>query len=372
MDAAVREAIRRLPKTDLHCHLDGSLRPATLIELARKRGVPLPADDPEALVKAMNFGGLFADLNDYLKGFSLTTAVMQHADDIHRAAYELACDAADEGVWYLEVRYAPNLSTAGGLSIERVMDAWWAGQQEAKQDRGIESRMIVCILRHLDFDHGMLMAGTALSRRRWGVVALDAAGPEKGYPAALHREAFDSARRGLLWLTVHAGEAFGPASIHQALVEGRADRIGHGTRLLEDPELMAFVADHQLPIEVCLVSNVQTRACESFEAHPLRRLLAAGIKCTLNTDNRLISATSLTREITEAVLHHDLPLSVAARLMLNGFESAFLPLDERSALATRAKAELQRVVPSLWPRGPVPLWVRPGRDLPAHKPEYDA
>ncbi|HUP51124.1 MAG TPA: adenosine deaminase, partial [Longimicrobiales bacterium] len=260
------ERLLVLPKAELHVHLDGSLRPATLLELASERGVRLPAADPDGLAAAM----LVSDaesLEEYLEPFRMTLAVMQDAEAIERIAFELAEDHAAESVRYLEVRFCPVLCTRGGLTSAQVLDAALAGLARAERDLGIRTGVIVCGLRSLPPASSLEMAELAASYLGRGVCAFDLAGAEAGYPVADHVKALRTATTAGLPITIHAGEGFGPRSIRQALELGCAARIGHGTRLGEDPELLREVREAGVVLEICLTSNVQTRVAASYETH---------------------------------------------------------------------------------------------------------
>ncbi|MCC6619816.1 MAG: adenosine deaminase, partial [Deltaproteobacteria bacterium] len=250
--------IARLPKTDLHVHLDGSLRLETIIDLAGQQGVKLPADDPQGLAKAIHMGEICHDLNDYLKAFDVTLAVLQDEDALYRAAYELAEDAAKENVRLMEVRYAPILHTRKGVPMTRIVEAVINGLNDARRDFGIVCNVIICGIRHIAPEQSVRLAELAVAYKSKGVVGFDLAGAEYDYPAKKFSSAFALVRKNNVNSTCHAGEAYGPESIHQAIHVCGAHRIGHGTRLREDGELLNYVNDHRIPLEVCLTSNVQT------------------------------------------------------------------------------------------------------------------
>jgi adenosine deaminase len=334
-----RDLLRRMPKAELHCHLDGSVRPQTLLDLAAEYGQPMPRSDAAGLRDYM----LVADahnLEEYLERFSITLSVMQTADALERIAYELAVDAHADGVRYLEVRYAPILNVRHGLSLEDAVEAPLRGLARAEAELGIVGRLIVCGIRSMAPDVSFELAELAVAFRRDGVVGFDLAGGEAGHPAGDHARAFLHARRHDLACTCHAGEGDGPDSVRQALHTCRADRIGHGTRIIEDPALLEYVNEHRVPIEICLTSNVQTRAAASYGAHPLRTYFDRGVNVVLNTDNRLMSGTTLTDEYEHAARHLDFTFDELARMALNGFESAFLPVEQRRVLMDAAEREL--------------------------------
>jgi adenosine deaminase len=335
-----RELVGRLPKAELHVHLDGSLRPETMIELARDARVPLPAYEPEPLRRFMLVDDA-ADLQDYLDRFDLTIPLLQTPDAIERAAYEMVEDAAHDNVRYLEVRYCPHLSQRGGMTLDAVMEAELRGLERGERDFGCVARIINCSLRHYDPVLSVELAECSVRFRDRGVVAFDLAGGEAGRPAGNHRAAFDVAAKGLLGITVHAGEAAGSESVADAIHSCHANRIGHGTRLFEDPHLQAYVRDRQILIETNITSNVQTHAVRRASEHPVRGYFDAGLNVTLCTDGWLMAGVSLSDEYWLA--HTDLGFSRQEidQLILNGFAGAFLPWPERQTLLGRVREELE-------------------------------
>jgi adenosine deaminase len=338
-DPTLRARLRALPKAELHVHLDGSLRPATLLELAGEVGAPLPAADPVALADAMRADDA-TDLPAYLSRFETTLAVMQTAPALERITRELVEDHAAEGVRYVEIRYSPVLHTREGLTLEEAVEAPLRGLRAAEAATGIRGALIVCGLRTLDPAVSVELAKLAVAFRDRGVVAFDLAGAEAGYPAEKHAPAFQVARDANLAVTIHAGEAWGADSIHQALHRCGANRIGHGTRLREDPALERWVRDFRVPLEICLTCNVQTRVAPSLAAHPVRRYLDQGIVLTLCTDNRLMSGVSLVDEYARAAVHLSFTWEELTRVARMGFEGAFLPWDEKRRLLTAFDAEV--------------------------------
>lgn len=336
MTLITRSLLERLPKAELHCHLDGSVRPETLLELGREYGVAMPRDDAESLRDYMIVRDAH-NLEEYLARFGTTLSVMQTAESLERIAWELATDAAREGVWYLEARFAPNLNTLGGLTAAQAIEAVVRGLSRAERESGIVSRVIVCALRTLPSSSSLEMARLAVDFRGHGVVGFDLAGAEYGNPASAHAEAFRHARNHDVPCTCHAGEGAGAGSVRDAVHGCCASRIGHGTRLIEDVELTGFVNDRRIAVEICLTSNIQTRAAVSLETHPLPEYLRRGLNVVLNTDNRLMSGTSLTDEYEMASRQLGLGFDDLARMALNGFESAFLPWNDRQALLARAR-----------------------------------
>ena len=335
--------LRQLPKAELHCHLDGSVRPSTLVELARDHRIKLPKATPEELAEYMRVDDA-QTLEDYLRRFDVTISVMQSAEALERIAYELAEDAADEGVRYIEVRNAPLLNVVQGLTLVQAVEAPLRGLRKAENDFGIVARFIICALRQFPAESSLEMARLAVEFRNEGVVAFDLAGGEKGNPAGAHAEAFRYAREHNLAVTVHAGEGDGSESIREAVHICGANRIGHGTRLIEDADLTQYVNDRRIALEVCLTSNVQTRVADSYATHPFREYFDRGLNVTLNTDNRLMSATTLTDEYVYAAEHLGFTVEELAGIALNGFESAFLPWEERVMLIEDASDKIEELI----------------------------
>ena len=339
VNPAFVEIVRRMPKADLHCHLDGSLRPATLLELSAERGLALPVSTAVELGDWMRVDDA-RRLEDYLARFEVTLAAMQDAIALERVAYEFVLDAALDSVRYIEARFCPALSVRGGLSLDDVMQAVLRGLARGEKETGTLARVIVCALRSVAWPHALEMAELAVAYKGRGVVAFDLAGGELGNPASAHALAFDFARQHDLAVTVHAGEGDGPASIREALHRCAADRIGHGTRLREDPSLEAYVIDHRITLEVCPTSNVQTRVVPTFAEHPLARYVVMGAVVTINTDNRLMSGVSLTDEYVRCAQHLNFDLDTLAMLAITSFDSAFLPHVERESLRERIAIEV--------------------------------
>jgi adenosine deaminase len=332
--------IRALPKAELHVHLDGSLRPGTMLELADAEGVALPSTDPEGLAQAMRADDA-TDLPSYLSRFALILSVLQREDALARVTRELVEDHAAEGVRLVEIRYAPVLNTEGGLSAEAVLEATLDGLRAGMEATGTHAGIIVCGIRSLAPSLSESMARLAVAYRDRGVVGFDLAGAEGGFPARDHAAAFRIAHEGLVPVTVHAGEGAGPESIRDALLDGRAQRIGHGTRLGEDPELLRWVRDRGIPLEVCITSNVQTRVARSLGEHPAAGYLRAGVEVVLCTDNRLVSGTTLPDEYGAAARELGLDRGELARVARAGFRAAFAPRSVRDRLMAQVDAFLE-------------------------------
>ena len=345
MIQVTRELLEKLPKTDLHVHLDGSLRPETMIELAHEYGIEMPKWDPEELREYMYVRDA-RNLVDYLARFDTTLSVMQTEESLERIAYELAEDAAKENVRYMEVRYSPVLNIQGGLTLTQAVDAPLRGLRRAEKEFGIRTGVIICGLRNMSPHTSSELADLTVDHRERGVIAFDLAGAEKDNPAKDHKDAFYKVINANIAATIHAGEAYGPESIHQALHYCNANRIGHGTRLFEDPNLMQYVNDFRIPLEICITSNVQTKAVSSFEDHPVRLYYDEGLVVTLNTDNRLMSGTTVTDEFWRAHQHLGFTWDELCDVAVMGFQSAFLPYQEKVALVARIKDEIAELTAS--------------------------
>lgn len=335
------DVLRRAPKVLLHEHLDGCLRPATVLDLARTIGyTELPEDDAIRLGRWFFEGADKGSLPQYLEGFRHTIAVMQSAEALERVAFELAEDLAGENCVYFEVRFAPHFHTNMGLGLDSVMEAVLRGLERAKTQFGIESGVIVCAMRNQSADFSLKLAELAVSWFGRGCCGFDLAGEEAGHPAKHHIEAFQLIKRRNGSITIHAGESFGPESIWQALQFCGAHRIGHGTHLIDDiaiyegkvvkvGSLATYVLDHRIPIECCLQSNVHTGAAKSLADHPFPYLLREGYRVTLNTDNRLMSHTTMTDEFRVAVQQYGCTLADLERVTVNAMNAAFFPYADR-------------------------------------------
>jgi adenosine deaminase len=334
-----REQLESLPKVLLHEHLDGVLRPQTVIDLAKEAGYrDLPTADPQALAEWFYRGANQGSLATYLEGFAHTIAVLQTEEALERVAYEQAADLSEDGVVYFETRFAPIFHTHRGLSHQQVVSAVLKGLERGRKDFGVASGLLICGMRNMD--RSLEMAELAVDFRARGVVGFDLAGEEGGYPPKKHMEAFHYIQRENFNITVHAGEGYGKESIWQAIQYCGAHRIGHGTRLIEDitvvdgkvvklGDLAQYVLDKRIPLEICLLSNVHTGATPSLAEHPFRILYQQKFRVTLNTDNRLMSNTTMTREFEAAVDTFGLALDDFEKITINAMKSAFLPYDQR-------------------------------------------
>ena len=338
-----REFVQKLPKTDLHVHLDGSVRINTILDLAKKINIQLPTMDPGELRKLIVCDEHTRSLEEYLRGFDIVNLVLQTKEGLYRAAYELAEDAANENVRYMEVRFSPILHTKKGLKMTEITQSVIDGLRQAEREFPIETGVIICGLRNMDPTTSIKLAELAVAFKNRGVVGFDLAGSEFNYPAKEHKEAFELSLKNNLNITIHAGEAYGPDSIHQAVHYCGAHRIGHGTRLVEDGDLLNYVNDHRIPLEICIKSNFHTKAVPNIQSHPIDFYIDYGLRVTINTDNRTISDTTVTDEYMLAINELHLDYTTIKNVILNGFKSAFLPYKERVRLINETLRELEEL-----------------------------
>ncbi|HCF57218.1 MAG TPA: adenosine deaminase [Myxococcales bacterium] len=338
------ELLRALPKADLHCHLDGSMRLKTILELAERQKVKLPAENEEQLARAIHMGQVCNSLEEYLVAFDVTLSVLQTEEALYRSAYELALDAAAENVRYLEVRYSPALHQQRGLKMTQILESVLEGLRDAKHEVGIKSGVIICGIRHINPQSSMRQAELAVAYKNKGVKGFDLAGAEYDFPAKDHKSAFQLILNNNVNCTCHAGEAYGPESIAQALHLVGAHRIGHGVRLREDGDLLNYVNDHRIPIEVCPSSNVQTGAVSDLANHPIRFYFDYGLRVTVNTDNRLITDTTMTKELWLLHKHLGFTLEDLVTMLVFSFKSAFLPYREKADLIAAVNTEIEETL----------------------------
>ncbi len=335
------EMLQRLPKVELHCHLDGSLRVETVLDLADQQKVSLPHHDLEGLRSSLVIGEKRGSLEDYIKRFDITLSVMQFPESLERCAFELIEDVSKENVRYIEIRYSPILHTQNGMTLGETVEAVQRGLTKGKKEFGVRSGIIICGIRHISPEASLKLADIAVRYKNKGVVGFDLAGAEENFPAKEHREAFYLIRNNNVNATIHAGEAFGPASIHQAIHHCSANRIGHGTRLKEDKDLMHYVNDHRIPMEICLTSNWQTHSVRSLKYHPFKFYYDLGIRVTLNTDNRLMSGITLTDEFMLAHTLFGLGLHDFREITIVAMKSAFMRYEERRSMIKSIAEELE-------------------------------
>jgi len=335
------DSLRFAPKVLLHDHLDGGLRPVTVVELAKESGYELPTNDADELATWMVRGASRLDLTLYLETFAHTVGVMQSRDALYRVAAECAEDLAADGIVYAEVRFAPELHVEDGLSLDQVVEAVVDGFSDGSSGHDIRIGTLVTAMRHAA--RSLEIAELAVRHRDRGVVGFDIAGAEAGNPPTRHLDAFQYIQRENFHFTIHAGEAYGPPSIWEAIQYCGAERLGHGVRIIDDIKvddtgnvelgrLASYVRDRRIPLEVCPTSNVHTGAATSIADHPIGLLTDLSFRITMNTDNRLMSATTLSDEFAACAEAFDWGWQEIRWMTVNAMKSAFIPFDERLEL----------------------------------------
>ena len=337
------DQIKRVPKALLHDHLDGGLRPETIIEIAQQIGYKkLPTDDPKQLADWFEESCNSHSLVRYLETFSHTIAVMQSQEAIIRVSRECAIDLARDGVVYAEVRGAPELFTEQGLSLDQVVEATLEGYKQgmaeaAREGNKIRVESLLCGMRQNN--RSQEPAAAVVKYRNKGVVGFDIAGPEDGFPPSNQLETFEYLRKENAHFTIHAGEAYGLPSIWEAIQICGAERLGHGVRIIDDIDfsgdkpklgpLASYVRDRRIPLELCPTSNLQTGAAKTYSEHPIGILAKLRFRVTLNTDNRLMSRTSMSNEMSECVKSFGWKFTDLQRVTVNALKSSFIPFEER-------------------------------------------
>ena len=334
------EIIKSVPKVLLHDHLDGGLRAQTIIDLAGELNYKkLPTYDKDELAEWFHTGANKGNLVEFLKGFEHTTSVLQTKEGLERAAFEMMEDMKNDGVVYVETRFAPVYHVNKNMYLEDTVTSVLKGLERGKNEFGVGYGLILCGMRNMK--NTLEIAELAVNFRRDGVVGFDLAGEEGGYPPKKHLDAFQFIQRANFNITIHAGEAFGKESIWQAIQWCGAHRIGHATRLIEDivtnengevvsfGDLAQYVLDKRIPLEICLLSNVHTGAVDKIENHPFGILFTEKFRVTINTDDRLMSANTLTKEFLTAVNYFNVSFDEIEKITINSMKSAFIPYKER-------------------------------------------
>lgn len=334
--------IHALPKVDLHFHLDGSVRPSTIIEIAQEEGIKLPALELERLLPFLQAKENGGDLSDYLSAFELPILCLQSERALERVAYEAVEDASRQNVKYLEIRFAPQLHREKGLSLENIVSSVLAGITSAGKQFGVKARLILTCLRSHSPDKSLEVAETARQFMGQGVVGLDLAGDEAGFPPQLHKEAFRLAHRHGIPITIHAGEAAGAENIQEAITNMNAARIGHGVRLRDNPALLQEVKKNGIALEMCITSNIQTHAVKSLQDHPIRQYFDQGILVTINTDNTTVSNTTITQEYEKLVRFYHFSLEELKQIILNGASASFLDGHEKQEFLSEIQKEFNQ------------------------------
>lgn len=327
-----------LPLTDIHRHLDGNIRAQTILDLGRQFNLALPADTLDALRPHIQITHHEPDLVSFLSKLDWGVKVLGSLDACRRVAYENMQDAAANGLHYVELRFSPGyMAMTHNLPIDGVVDAVIAGVREGSRDTGVQAKLIGIMSRTFG-EAACLQELEALLAHRDGITALDLAGDELGFPGSLFLNHFNRARDAGWHITVHAGEAAGPESIWQAIRELGAERIGHGVKAIEDPALMAFLAEQNIGIESCLTSNIQTSTVASLQQHPLKRFLEQGVRASINTDDPAVQGVDIVHEYKVAAPAAGLSQAQIRQAQINGLEMAFLSAEEKQALRTRVGA----------------------------------
>ncbi|MCR3955481.1 MAG: adenosine deaminase [Gudongella sp.] len=324
--------IRELPKLDLHCHLSGSIRPGTILEIAKLEGIPHHTDDLEEFKGYVQAPSKCKSLKEYLERFELTLSVMQKKEYLKRIAYELIEDVSKQNVLYLEIRFAPYFHLNEGITFDQAVEAVLAGMEEGRRDFGVLSNLILILMRHHSPERSIEVVELGRKFLGKGVVAIDLAGNEHDFPPEQHREAFQLAKEYGFHRTVHAGETGIPENIISAVRDLHAERIGHGVHAYRDREVYEFVRENMIPLELCVTSNIQTKAIESYGDHPIRKYLEDGVVVTANTDNMTVSNTDLNQEYEKLVSEVGFSLEDLGRVILNGLEVSFASDEDKEHL----------------------------------------
>ncbi len=338
--------VAKLPKVDLHLHLDGSVKPETIVELAEAEGVALPGTDPETLSTLMKVRGDCANLREYLAKFDFVGRFLHTAPALERVAYELVGQAAEQRCLYIEVRFGPQLHRARGLSAEEVIHAVVEGLKRGEAAFGVKARGIAACLRTHEDARNREVVEAASRYAGKGIVGVDLAGDEANFPSERFFDVFAIARRLELPITIHAGEAAGPKNIFDAVTKLGASRIGHGVRLKDDEDTFRLVRDRRIPLEMCPISNIQTKASPSWSSYPIRDYFDRGLAVTVNTDNLTVSDTNLSKEYAILQERFGFRPSELRTLAMNGVDAAFLPDREKRELRAameRAFRQLQGI-----------------------------
>lgn len=338
------DIIRELPKVDLHCHLSGSIRPETILEIAKLEGIPHHTDDLEEFKGHVQAPRECKSLKEYLERFELTLSVMQKEEYLRRIAYELIEDVSKQKVLYLEIRFAPHFHLECGLNFDQAIESVLAGMEEGRRDFGVISNLVLILMRH----HSPQKSLEAVKKGRKflgrGVVAIDLAGNEQDFPPQLHKEAFEMAREYGFHRTVHAGETGIPENIVTSVKDLYAERIGHGVHAYRDPQAYNIIRENRIPLELCITSNIQTKAIDSYEDHPIKRYLEDGIVVTANTDNMTVSNTDLNQEYEKLVSKLGFSLEDLRKIILNGLEVSFASKEDKDYLRKCFNEQLKNLL----------------------------
>ena len=329
----LREQLKALPKVELHLHLDGSVKPETILELAEKDGIELPTHDLDQLYSYLQVPEECESLGEYLEKFEYPLAVMQSKENLERIGYEICEMVAEENVRYFEVRFAPQLHTREDLEHDEIVEAVLAGLKQGQQEYDVQAGLILCAMRHQPVELNLEIVEVAARYKDKGVVAIDLAGDEANFPVKDHSEVFLKAKEKGLSITIHAGEAAGAESVDNALDLG-AERIGHGVYSKEDPEVVQRLKEEGTVLEVCPISNRHTKAVSSVSEHPIKEYFDQGLRVSVNTDNRTVSNTSLTKEYEILMSELGFTIEDIKQMIVYGIEGGFMSEELKGKLVS--------------------------------------
>ncbi|WPC40574.1 adenosine deaminase [Clostridium sp. JS66] len=333
--------IKNLPKVDLHCHLDGSLRPQTIIDIAVKENIDIPTKELKEFEKYVKVFGECNSLKDYLDKFELPIKVMQNKKNIYRITSELLEDVSKNNVKYIEIRFAPFNHIQKGLKAEEVIEAVIEAMGDGRKKYGVMSNLILCAMRHESVESSKRLVEIGKKYLGKGVVAVDLAGNEHDFPPEIHKEAFDLAQKYGFHCTIHAGETGIEKNIIKSIELLHAERIGHGVYAFKDERVVEYLKDKQIPLEMCITSNIDTKAVKAYELHPIKKYLDEGLVVTVNTDNMTVSNVSLNDEFNHLVKEQNFTLEDIKRVVKNGIETSFASEDDKNILRKQYEKALE-------------------------------
>lgn len=337
------DILQQLPKVDLHLHLDGSLKPETIMELALSQGIKLPVYEKEQLIPFMRVGDDCGSLQEYLTKFEFTTRFLQTPEALERVAYEVLEQSAYHNCKYAEVRFAPQLHRKNGLSLEETIHYVIVGLKRGEKQFGVKARAIAICMRNHSREDNIEVIEAAAKYVGKGMAAVDLAGDEASYPPEFFREVFAVSHKRGIPVTIHAGEAAGANNIYEAVTNLGATRVGHGVRLKESSSILEMVVSRQIPLEMCPISNIQTKAVSGWDTYPIREYYDRGIMVTVNTDNPSVSGTDITKEYRILAEKFGFSVSELATLIMNGAEASFLEDGEKKSLKRELQYELKEL-----------------------------
>ena len=328
----LNKLIKLIPKTDLHCHLDGSIRPKTIFDIAKKEHIPTINDDLNNFQKEIKVLGKCNSLKEYLNKFYLPIKIMQKKEYIYRVTLELLEDALKENIKYIEIRFAPLNHLDGGLTLDEVIETVLSAMNYGRTNLNVMSNLIICALRHEPVEKAVKLINSAKKYADKGVVALDLAGNEADFPPEIHKKSFDLAKDYNIHRTVHAGETGIVENIMKSIKLLHAERIGHGTYAYKDKNTLESLAKNKIPLEMCITSNVNTSAVNSYEEHPIKKYLDYGLAVTVNTDNTTVSNTTITKELEYLVKYQNFDLEDIKKVTENGINFSFASAEDKLKL----------------------------------------